>query len=257
MSYLDDLLAGARRRAHELRTSVTADALEGRIASVEPPLAFAEALSGREPAIIAEIKRASPSAGDLNRDLNARELAESYARGGAAAISVLTEPDFFGGSLEDVAAARGAGRPVLRKDFIVDPVQVLESRAWGTDAVLLIVRALGDELETLMSAVTALGMEALVEVHDEAELGRALDIDARLIGINHRDLATFEVDAKRTARLAPMVPSDRVLVALSGIHSYADVRAARAAGARAVLVGEALVTSADPERKLAELGGRS
>jgi indole-3-glycerol phosphate synthase len=246
MSYLDDLVAGARRRADELKVTVGADTLEQRVAGADPPRGFTAALDRKGVAVIGEIKRASPSAGALNSQLNARNLAASYARGGAAAISVLTEPQFFLGSLEDLAAAREAGLPVLRKDFIVDPLQVLESRAWGADAVLLIVRALGGDLGPLYDATRALGMDALVEVHDESDLDAALEIDAVLIGINHRDLATFAVKPDRTAVLAPMVPPGRVVVTLSGVHSRADVSAAAAAGARAVLVGEALVTARDP-----------
>jgi indole-3-glycerol phosphate synthase len=253
MSYLDDLMAGARRRADELRATVTGDALEQRVAGAEPPRRFTAALDGEEVAVIGEIKRASPSAGDLNSDLNARELAASYARGGAAAVSVLTEPQFFRGSLEDLAAAREAGLPVLRKDFIVDPLQVLEARAWGADAVLLIVRTIGRDLDSLYRATRSLGMDALVEVHDESDLDAALDLDADLIGINHRDLATFAVVPDRTAELAPKIPPGRVVVTLSGVRSRADVSAAMAAGAGAVLVGEALVTARDPAATIESL----
>jgi indole-3-glycerol phosphate synthase len=255
MSFLDDIISSTRRRVDALAAAITAEAMEQRVAATAPPRGFARALTGEDVALIAEIKRASPVSGDLNRDLNPRELADSYARGGAAAISVLTEPDFFAGSLDDLQAAAEVNLPVLRKDFILDPIQVLESRAWGADAVLLIVRALGDELGSLHRAVTALRMDALVEVHDESDLDRALGIDAGLIGINNRDLGTFEVDPQRTATLAPMVPDGRVVVALSGISDPAAVRAAGDAGAHAVLVGEAVVTAADPAAAIAELAG--
>jgi indole-3-glycerol phosphate synthase len=255
MSFLDDIISSTRRRIDALATAITPDAMEQRVAASSPPRGFARALTGRDVALIAEIKRASPISGDLNRDLNPRALADSYARGGAAAISVLTEPDFFAGSLDDLQAAAEVNLPVLRKDFILDPIQVLESRAWGADAVLLIVRALGNELGSLHRAITALGMDALVEVHDESDLDRALGIDAGLIGINNRDLETFEVDHQRTATLAPMIPDCRLVVALSGISDPAAVRAAGSAGAHAVLVGEALVTAADPAAAIAELAG--
>jgi indole-3-glycerol phosphate synthase len=255
MSYLDGLIAGARRRAGDLKSDAVMDALEARVAGVEPARGFATALKHHEVAVIAEIKRASPSAGDLNVELNAREFASAYGRGGAAAVSVLTEPDLFKGSLEDLDAARSAGLPVLRKDFIVDQSQVIESRAWGADAVLLIVRAVGDELERLYQSAVSLGMGALVEVYDESELDAALELGASLIGVNHRNLRTFEVDPHRTARLAPKIPRDRTIVALSGIHSRDDVVAARAAGAGAVLVGEALVTAEDPAAAVAMLRG--
>jgi indole-3-glycerol phosphate synthase len=253
VTYLDQLIAGTRRRVEELKSAVTPEALEQRISGAEPARGFAAALRRSGFGIIAEIKRASPSAGLLDRDLSARDLALSYARGGAAAISVLTEPDFFRGSLEDMVAARTAGLPVLRKDFIVDPLQVLESRAWGADAVLLVVRVIGDELELLVRGADSLDMDALVEVHNERDLERALAAGATLIGINHRDLTTFEVDPERTAKLAPMVPAECVVVALSGVEGVDDVRAARAAGVTAVLIGELVVTAHDPAATLAEL----
>jgi indole-3-glycerol phosphate synthase len=256
MSHLDDLISSTRRRVEELKGAITPEALEQRVVAVESPRSFATALEGDGIAVIAEMKRASPAAGELNPDLNPRAIAESFARGGAAAISVLTEPHFFHGSLDDLAAAREAGLPVLRKDFILDPIQVLESRAWGADAVLLIVRAVGDRLSQLHRAVTALGMDALVEVHDDADLDRALEVDAEIIGINHRDLATFDVDPQRTAALAPRISNGRIVIALSGISDSAGVRAAAAAGASAVLVGEAIVTASDPAAAIAELIGR-
>jgi indole-3-glycerol phosphate synthase len=212
-------------------------------------------LTGPETNVIAEIKRASPSKGPLNENLDAAALARSYAAGGADAISVLTEPTGFKGSLDDMKASLGAGVPVLRKDFLLDPFQVLESRAEGADAVLLIVRVLGPDLGRLYAAATALGMDALVEVFDEADLERAVDVGAEVIGINHRDLETFEVDADRTAKLAPRIPEGVVVVGLSGVESRADVERLALDGAHAVLVGESLVTAADPAAKLRELRG--
>ena len=161
------------------------------------------------------------------------------------------------GSMEDLNAAREAGLPVLRKDFIVDPFQIFEARAWGADAVLLIVRALGAEFPSLMRAVEALGMDALVEVFDDEDLDRALDAGATTIGINHRDLTTFEVDPERTQKLAPRIPEDHTIVAFSGVSRRAEVETLASAGAHAVLVGESVVTASDPAAKVADLAGRS
>lgn len=257
MSYLEDLLVSARARVDELKTFVTPEALEQRLAAMESPRGFRAALGGPDTAIIAEIKRASPAAGPLNLDLNAGVTARRYADGGAAAVSVLTETEHFRGTMDDLVQARGAGLPVLRKDFILDDLQVLESRAAGADAVLLIVRAVGGELRTLMRACEVLGMDALVEVHAEDELDRALECGATMIGVNHRDLETFEVDPERTAKLAPRVPQGVMLIGLSGVSSRAEVEALSAAGAAAVLVGESLVTSPDPAAVLRELRGVS
>ena len=255
MSYLEELLASTRTRVEDARTKFTEDAFEQRMAAVARPRGFRAALAGDEIAVIAEIKRASPSQGPLGEGLDAAALARAYADGGAAAISVLTEPDRFDGSIEDLQAAIPAGLPVLRKDFILDPFQIHEARAFGADAVLLIVRAVGADLDTLIKATAALGMDALVEVFDEADLERAVDVGAELIGINHRDLETFEVDPERTAKLAPRIPDGAVIVGLSGVSTRADVEALASAGAHAVLVGEALVTASDPAAKLRELRG--
>jgi indole-3-glycerol phosphate synthase len=256
MSFLDELLASTRKRVEELSGVVSEEALEQRISAAEVPRGFAAALAGEGLALIAEVKRASPSKGDLRADLNPRELAAAYRSGGAAAISVLTEPDHFRGSMEDLGAVREAGLPVLRKDFIIDPFQVFESRAWGADALLLIVRAVGDELASLYRSAVSLGLDVLVEVFDESDLERALALDPELIGINHRDLTTFEVDPDRTAKLAPLIPDGCTIVALSGVEEHAEVEALRSAGADAVLVGESLVRAPDPAAKIAELLGR-
>lgn len=256
MSYLDELVALTRARIDETKGKVTQETLEQRIAALDPPRGFAAALRRPQTAVIAEIKRATPR-GVLDLDLNAGELAAAYAAGGAAAISVVTEPTRFRGSDQDLSSARMAGVPVLRKDFILDELQVLESRAMGADALLLIVRALGDELPSLVRATRALGMDALVEVFDIAELDRALDAGAEVIGVNHRDLETFEVDPERTAKLAPRVPDGCTLVALSGVSTRAQVEELAAAGAAAVLVGESLITAPDPAAKLRELRGEA
>lgn len=256
MGTLDDILESTRKRVAEAKQRVSSDVLEARFSAAELPRGFGKALRGDGVSVIAEIKRATPSAGELNKDLNASEAARAYARGGAAAISVLTEPEFFWGTLDDLKQAKAAGLPVLRKDFILDEFQVMESRAEGADALLIIVRILGDELGHLISSTKALGMDALVEVFDSSDLGRALDAGADLIGVNHRDLSTFEVDPERTAKLAPQIPDGVTVVALSGVSTPAEVGELADAGADAVLVGESLVTSDDPAAKLRELLGR-
>lgn len=255
MSYLADLLASTRARVEETRTKVTEDELEQRLSAIAPVRSLKTALTGPEMAVIAEIKRASPSKGVLREDIDVASLARSYVEGGAAAISVLTEPSGFKGSMDDMKAALSAGPPVLRKDFLLDPFQILESRAEGADAVLLIVRTLGTDLGLMLTASKAVGLEALVEVFDEPDLESALDAGADVIGINHRDLETFEVDPERTAKLAPQIPEGIVIVSLSGVESRSDVEKLAAAGAHAVLVGESLVTSNDPVAKLRELRG--
>ena len=247
MSFLDELLQSTRARVEETKKKLSEEALEQRVASSPPASGFSRALQDDGLSVIAEIKRASPLKGALNLDLDAAPLARAYAEGGAAAISVLTEPDGFKGSIEDMQAAREAGLPVLRKDFIIEPFQVLESRASGADAVLLIVKALGDELAGLASACSALGMDSLVEVHDENELDRAIEAGATLIGVNHRDLVT--------RKLAPLVPDGVTLVALSGVSRREEMLELSDAGADAVLIGETLVTAADPVAKLRELLG--
>jgi indole-3-glycerol phosphate synthase len=214
----------------------------------------AEAAGGRL-AVIAEVKRRSPSAGDLSIDLDPAVVAASYETGGASCLSVLTDVDFFGGSAEDLAAARAATRlPVLRKDFTVTEADVYDARIMGADAVLLIVAALDDdELGRFHRAATDLGIDALVEVHDEAELERALRVGATLVGVNQRDLVTFEVDTDRAVRVAAAMPDDVIRIAESGIRDTGDARRLRDAGYHAVLVGESLVTSGDPAGAVSSL----
>jgi len=206
-------------------------------------------------AVIAEIKRRSPSKGALAPDVAPDVVAQAYENGGAAALSVLTDVEFFDGSAADlVAARRSCGLPVLRKDFTVDHRDVYDARIMGADAILLIVAVLSQpELEELGSLAAALGMAALVEVHSLAELDRALDAGADLIGVNQRDLHTFEVDRQRAEQLAALMPADVVKVAESGIHGRAQVEALETAGYDAVLVGESLITSADPAGSLRSL----
>lgn len=256
MSYLSALLESTRARVEAAKETLPAASLEQRIASLHPPRDFGAALARNGTAVIAEIKRASPSKGPFDLELDAAAAARTFADAGAAALSVLTEPDFFAGRLEDIEAAATAGLPVLRKDFIVDDFQLLEARAAGADAVLLIARIVEPaRLRHLVGATAALRMQALVEVFTAAELDAAVEAGAAMIGINHRDLETFEVDPGRTARLAPHVPARCLLVALSGVSSRAEVEELERAGASAVLVGEALATAADPGAKLRELKG--
>ena len=220
---------------------------------------FAAALAARvareRAAVIAEIKQASPSKGLLRADFDPPAIARSYRAGGATCLSVLTDAPFFKGSLDDLRAVRAAvDLPLLRKDFLLDPYQVVEARAAGADCILLIVAALDDaRLADLSAAAADLGLDTLVEVHDEAELDRALRVSPRLLGVNNRNLHTFEVRLDTTVRLAGRVPAGILLVAESGIHGAADVALIRSAGVHAFLVGEAFMRAADPGARLAEL----
>jgi indole-3-glycerol phosphate synthase len=254
---LSDLVSGALQDASERRAlrsiaEVEAAAL-ARIPAIDALLALAPASRVR---IIAEVKRASPSRGPLADIPDPAALAVSYETGGASAISVLTERRKFGGSLADLEAVRDAvSLPVLRKDFIAEPYQVFEARAAGADLVLLIVAALEqDTLASLFELIGSLGMSALVETHNADEVSRALDIGAGLVGVNARDLSTFELDQDLFGRLAGQIPSGVIRVAESAIRSAEDVVHYREAGADVVLVGEALVTG-DPVRTLAEFLG--
>ena len=243
---LDAIVDGVREDVAARERAVPLNALGE--AAVAPPRPALEALRTPGASLIAEIKRRSPSKGDLAPIGEPADLARTYAGAGAAAISVLTEERRFGGSLQDLVAVRAAvDTPLLRKDFLVGEYQVREARAAGADLVLLIVAALDQPLLADLLALThELGMEALVEVHDEEELERAITVGSRIIGVNSRNLKTLEVDPATPARLVPQVPGDVVAVSESGIRTPQDVRTAVSAGARAVLVGEALVTSAYP-----------
>jgi len=226
--------------------------------SKKPPRDLAAALRGDDIRLIAEVKKASPSKGLICPDLDPIEMARTYAQSGAAAISVLTEERYFHGSLEHIAniseELEGRNIPLLRKDFIFDPYQVHESRAYGADALLLIVAILSDQqLWGLLSLSHRLGMKCLVEVHDEAEVERALLSEAEIIGINNRDLKTFAVDLATTKRLRPLVPPDRIVVSESGIRDRGHVQMLREWGVDAILVGEALVTASDVAKKVSEL----
>jgi len=258
---LDEIVAWKRVEVARQARDRPLEALQKTAASAPPPRDWIGALRQPGVSLIAEVKRASPSAGVLRPGLDPAALAAAYAAGGAAALSVLTDARYFQGSLDDLRAARVATPlPVLRKDFTVSSYQLYEARAAGADAVLLIVAALDDEtLAALHRLAQALGMAALVEVHDEDELQRALAIEPRVIGVNNRDLHTFQVDLATTARLRPRIPDEVVLVAESGVHAPADVVRLAEMGADAMLVGEALVRAARPGEKARELveAGRS
>lgn len=247
---LDDIIDGVREDlAERLRTTGLAE-LTRRAQAAPPALDAAAALRGDGTALglIAEVKRASPSKGHLSHIPDPAALAEIYAEAGASAISVLTEQRRFRGRLADLDAVRErVAAPVLRKDFVVDPAQVIEARAHGADLVLLIVAALEDaQLRDLHDAITDLGMQALVETHSEAEIERALSLPAPLIGVNARDLRTLDVDLERAARLIGTIPAERLAIGESAVADRADVQRYADAGADAVLVGEALVVHADP-----------
>jgi indole-3-glycerol phosphate synthase len=245
-----------RREVEALRDR--AEILERALSDAAPPRDFRGGLARPDTvALIAECKRRSPGAGDIRAEIDPAELTLGYESAGASALSVLTDAEYFGGSLDDLAAVSAAVElPVLRKDFTLDTLQVMEARGSGADAVLLIARILDDAtMEHLHTAVTALGMSALVEVHDADELGRALAIGADLIGINNRDLSTFRTDLETSLRLVEDVPSDVVVVSESGIRTRADVELLGRAGVDAILVGESLLASEDPTRAAAGLVG--
>jgi indole-3-glycerol phosphate synthase len=251
---LGELVAASRLRAARLEP-VRRD-LEDVARRAAVPPSFATSLRGSRIAVIAEVKRRSPSRGDINPGLDAADQALAYADGGAAAISVLTEPDRFNGRPEDLTAVRArVDLPVLRKDFLIDPLQLVEARALGASAALVIVRAVDPVcLGELVDAARVLGLDLLVEIHTEGEADRALATGARVIGVNNRDLETLAVDPTRAHRLIPQLPPDVVAVAESGIVTRADVEAAAAVGADAVLVGTALSAASDPTALVRALG---
>ena len=254
-TYLDRIIVEHRNRAAADRRPL--EGLLEEAAQCPKPRQFSQAL--REPglSVIAEVKRRSPSKGDLFADLDPALLAEQYMRGGAACLSVLTDGPNFGGSSQDLEEARSAiDLPVLRKDFTVHERDVLDARLMGADAVLLIVAALSpDELATFFELARGLGMDSLVEVHDESELDTAVQVGADLIGINQRDLFTFEVDHERAVRMAKLIPEGVVGVAESGVRGPEDEMVLSEAGYSAILVGETLVVSDDPGMAVAALRG--
>lgn len=259
MSVLERIIAYKRDEVAARKAATSPDAIDGAIRRQTQPRGFARALrNGERPALIAEIKKASPSKGLIREDFDPPELAQDYADGGATCLSVLTDAPSFQGHEEFLIAARKAcALPVLRKDFMIDEWQIAESRAIGADAVLIIMAAVDDALASdLNDAADAFGMDALVEVHDEAEMARALRLGFKLIGVNNRSLATFETDLGVTERLAAMAPADVLLVSESGIFTHDDIVRLAAAGARAFLVGESLMRQDDVEAATRALLGR-
>jgi indole-3-glycerol phosphate synthase len=256
VTVLDDILAGVKEDLIARQAAIPLEALQERAGQRPSAKAAESALRDEETVkVIAEVKRSSPSKGPLSAIADPAALATEYESGGASWVSVLTEQRRFGGRLEDLSAVRAAiDTPILRKDFVVSSYQVWEARAYGADAVLLIVAALEQPaLVSLVERVHSLGMAALVEVHDAREIERAVDAGARLIGVNARDLRTLEVDRETFTRLSPLIPDGVVKVAESGVRGPHDVLGYARAGAHAVLVGESLVTGNNPRGAVADL----
>ncbi len=255
---LDDIVAAKRMELAAVQRHTSLLQLQRMAQAQSPALDFAASLRGENIRLIAEVKKASPSAGLIRADFNPTKIAQIYADNGAAAISILTETKYFKGSLDylkDIREALGDRRvPLLRKDFVFDPYQVYESRAYGADSILLIAAILTpDKLKSLLTLSRDIGMEPLVEVHDEAEVKVALGSDARVIGINNRDLKTFETDLATTERLRPLIPEDRIVVSESGIKNRNDIARLRQWGVNGILIGESLMAAADIAAKMREL----
>jgi indole-3-glycerol phosphate synthase len=252
---LDKIVAQKREEVEQRKKAVTIPRLQERIARLKPSLDLALALKSNHIQLITEVKRASPSRGMLRPNFDPVELAQTYAEGGAAAISVLTEANYFMGSIEHLAAIKEVVQlPLLRKDFIFDPYQVYESQAYGADALLLIAAILSQRrLKELISLSHSLGLRCLVEVHNKSELERAVASEAEIIGINNRDLNTFSIDINMTRRLRPLIPKERIVVSESGIKNKGDIEKLRRWRVDAVLIGEALVTASDVRAKMKEL----
>ncbi|GAB3664138.1 indole-3-glycerol phosphate synthase TrpC [Actinocorallia lasiicapitis] len=255
MSVLDEIIDGVRADLAERQQTVSLEELKEKAAKAPSPRDAYAALGGDGVAVIAEVKRSSPSKGALAAIADPAALARDYESGGAKVISVLTEQRRFGGSLDDLAAVRASVNCcVLRKDFIVTSYQLWEARAYGADLALLIVAALEqDALVSLIERAESIGLAPLVEVHDEEEVERAVEAGARLIGVNARNLKTLEVDRGTYARVAPKIPSDRIRIAESGVRGPHDLLSYAATGCDAVLVGESLVTGKDPRSAVADL----
>jgi len=254
---IEQLISVAREGVEERRGQVPQADLESRLSARGEDRPFNEALVRPGLSLISEFKRRSPSAGEIAASAVVADRVGAYERGGAAALSVLTDERHFGGSLQDLQAARAAcDLPILRKDFIVDPYQLYEAAVHGADAVLLIVRALDDrELRAMYEEARGLDLDCLVEVHNAEELQRALELDAEVIGINNRDLDAGTVDVSTTYELMPDVPAGKTAVAESGISSRAELEELERVGVDAVLIGGALMSAADPEAKTRELTG--
>ncbi len=258
MSVLDRIVDATREDVRRRRRQLPLAELERDLSARGPDRPFQEACAHRGVSVIAEFKRRSPSVGDIREGATVAEIVGAYERGGAAALSVLTEAQHFGGSLDDLRAARAASRlPILRKDFVVDPYQVVESAVAGADAILLIVAALSPkELGLLHGLALDLDLDVLVEVHDDEELQEALEaVDPDLIGINNRDLSDFSVDVERTYELLVDVPAGKTVVSESGFHSPDQLLELERVGVDAVLVGESLMRAPDPETALVALRG--
>lgn len=249
------MLEATRERVERCRREVPEGELEGRIELGREGRPFGEALSRPGTSVIAEHKRRSPSAGALREGASVRDMTIAYERGGAAALSILTEEEHFGGSLADLREARATTElPILRKDFTIDPYQVYEAKAAGADAVLLVVGSLEeDQLGSLYGLAQDLDLDAIVEIHDGEELERALEIDCDVIGINNRDLEDFSVDIQRTFDLIADVPTGKVVVSESGIHERWEIEELEQVGVDAVLIGETLMRAADTEAAVREL----
>ena len=256
---LENIVARKYQEVKESRAKVSLAELEALCASADAPRGFANTLHKRaalkQPAVIAEVKKASPSKGVIRENFNPADIAVSYQQGGAACLSVLTDVDFFQGSADYLRQARAAcDLPVIRKDFMVDPYQVVEARAMGADCILLIVASLEDgQMAELNATAVEHGLDVLVEVHDGAELDRALKLDTPLVGINNRNLHTFEVSLDTTLQLLPRVPADRLAVTESGILTRADVELMLNNEVYSFLVGEAFMRAADPGAELKRL----
>ena len=256
MSVLDRIVDSTRDAVARRRAAVPLSDLEGQLSAPRDDRPFREALTRPGVSLIAEHKRRSPSAGEIRSGATVADVVTAYERGGAAALSILTEGPHFGGSLDDLREARSASDlPILRKDFVIDPYQVYESAATGADAILLIVAALEPrQLAKLYEEARAIDLDVLVEVHDEEELDAALEIDADVIGINNRDLGDFSVDLNRTFDLLSDVPAGKTVVSESGIDSRDAVDELERIGIDAILVGELLMRAPDPEEALRSLG---
>ena len=261
MSILDDILAHKRVEVDAAKAAMPVERLLDAARTQPPARGFARALrvapGSSAPRLIAEIKKVSPAKGALNPDMDVRAMAALYEASGAAAISVLTDEKYFSGHLDDLRAVRATvSLPVLRKDFVVDAYQLAEARAAGADAALLIVGAFAEplaQIRSLLAAAREVGLDCLVEVHDETELDVAIEAGAEVIGVNNRNLKTFEVSLAVTERLAPRLPREAILVSESGISTREEAQRVRRAGASAILVGSAIVSAADPAAKVREL----